>query len=97
MAEKLIPLDHPGVMLLEDYLEPLGITQYQLAKAISVQQTRISEIVRGRRRITPETGIRIARALGHADDFWVQLQADYDMRMARREMGDLKIQRVVTA
>ncbi len=45
----------------------------------------------------PETGIRIARALGHSDDFWVQLQADYDMRMARREMGDVRIQRVVTA
>ncbi len=97
MAEELIPLDHPGVMLLEDYLEPLGITQYQLAKAIGVQQTRISEIVRGKRRITPETGIRIARALGHSDDFWIQLQADFDMRMARRRLGDLSIQRVVTA
>ena len=62
-----------------------------------MQQTRISEIVRGRRRITPETGIRIARALGHSDDFWIQIQADYDMRMARRELGDLSIQRVVTA
>ena len=97
MAEELIPLDHPGVMLFEDYLEPLGITQYQLAKAIGVQQTRISEIVRGKRRITPETGIRIARALGHSDDFWIQLQADFDMRMARRRLGDLSIQRVVTA
>ncbi len=97
MAEELIPLDHPGIMLLEDYLEPLGITQYQLAKAIGVQQTRISEIVRGKRRITPETGIRIARALGHSDDFWIQLQADFDMRMARRRLGDLSIQRVVTA
>ena len=95
MTESLIPLDHPGVMLLEDYLEPLGVTQYQLAKAIGVQQTRISEIVRGKRRITPETGIRIARALGHSDDFWIQLQADYDMRIARRNLGDAEIQPVL--
>ena len=84
---KTIPLTHPGKILLEDYLKPMGISQYQLAKAMGVPQIRVSEIVRGKRSISPETALRLSRCLGMSDQFWIGLQAEYDMRLARRESG----------
>lgn len=84
MAKK-IPLTHPGKILLEDYLKPMGISQYQLAKAMGVPQIRISEIVRRKRSISPATALKLSRCLGMSDQFWIGLQAEYDMRLARRE------------
>ena len=75
----------PGEILRSEFLEPLGITQYRLAQATGLPQTRISEIVRGRRAITPETALRMSRALGVDDRFWMNVQIDYDLELARDE------------
>src|SRR5258708_37834877 len=69
----------PGEILLTEFLEPLGISQYRLAQATGVPQTRISEIVHGRRRITPDTGLRLSRGLGLSERYWINMQTDYDI------------------
>jgi antitoxin HigA-1 len=69
----------PGEILLSEFLEPLGISQYRLAQATGLPQTRISEIVHGRRRITPDTGLRLSRALGLSERYWINMQTDYDI------------------
>jgi len=79
---------HPGEILAEEFLEPLGITAYRLAKEIEVPQTRLSQILAGRRRITADTGLRLSRALGLSDMFWINLQARYDADIVRIEKGD---------
>ena len=71
----------PGEILRTEFLEPLGITQYRLAQATGLSQTRIGEIVRGKRRITTETGLRLSRALGMSERFWINVQADYDIEL----------------
>lgn len=73
----------PGEILLTEFLEPLGITQYRLAQATGLPQTRISEIVRGKRAITTETALRLSRALGVDDRFWINIQTDYDLEIER--------------
>ena len=73
-----VPYPHPGEILLEEFLKPMGITQYRLAKEIGVLQRRIGEIVAGTRSITPDTGLRLSRFFGMSDDFWTGLQMDYD-------------------
>ena len=73
----------PGEILLTEFLEPLGITQYRLAQATGLPQTRISQIVRGKRAITVDTALRLSRALGVDDRFWVNIQTDYDLEMQR--------------
>lgn len=73
----------PGEILLTEFLEPLGITQYRLAQATGLPQTRISQIVRGRRAITVDTALRLSRALGVDDRFWVNIQTDYDLEVQR--------------
>ena len=79
---------HPGDILRDDFLLPMGITQYRLAKEIGVPQRRIGEIVAGKRAITPDTGLRLSRFFGLNDGFWVGLQADYDLAVARSALGD---------
>jgi addiction module HigA family antidote len=79
---------HPGVILLTEFMEPLGITQYRLAKAIDVPLPRVHEIVHGRRAITADTGLRLSRAFGLSDMFWINMQARYDADMARVGLGD---------
>ncbi|MGZ5392109.1 MAG: HigA family addiction module antitoxin [Mycobacterium sp.] len=79
---------HPGEILAEEFLEPLGITAYRLAKEIDVPQTRLSEILAGRRGITADTGLRLSRALGLSDMFWINLQARYDADLVRIEKSD---------
>ena len=74
---------HPGESLLEDFLTPLGITRYRLAKAIGVTPSHIGDICAGRRRITPETAVLISRALGLTDGYWITAQAQYDLEMER--------------
>lgn len=75
----------PGEILLKEFLGPMGISQYRLAMTIGVSPRRINEIVQGKRRITPGTGIRISRALGMSDHFWVNLQVDYDLEVEKDE------------
>lgn len=73
---------HPGEILLEEFLNPMGITQYRLAQTISVPARRINEIVHGKRAISPDTALRLARALGTSDRFWMNLQSRYDLEVA---------------
>jgi len=82
-----LPPVHPGEILLEEFLKPMGITQYRLAKAIDVPQRRIGEIVAGKRAITADTGLRLSRFFGMSDGFWVGLQANYDTAKAKDALG----------
>jgi len=78
---------HPGEVLLEDFLKPLGMSQYALARALGVPQIRISEIVRGTRAVTPDTALRLARYFGTSAEFWIGMQATYDLEVARDAVG----------
>ena len=78
---------HPGEVLLEEFLEPLGISQYRLAKDISVPARRINEIVHGKRAVTADTALRLARYFGTSDRFWLNLQASYDLDVQRDKLG----------
>ena len=82
-----VPYPHPGEILLEEFLKPMGITQYRLAKEIGVSQRRIGEIVAGTRAVTPDTGLRLSRLFGMSDDFWTGLQMDYDAAKAKDSLG----------
>jgi antitoxin HigA-1 len=73
----------PGEILLTEFLEPMGISQYRIAKAIDVPPRRINEIVHGKRGISADTGLRLSRALGLSDMFWINMQANYDAEIAR--------------
>ena len=78
---------HPGEVLLEDFLKPLAMSQYALAKAIDVPQIRISEIVNGKRAITPDTALRLARYFKTSPEFWMGMQTTYDLEIAREQVG----------
>ncbi len=86
MARKL-PLVHPGEILLEEFLEPLEISQYRLAKDISVPPRRINEIVHGERSITADTALRLARYFGTSERFWLNLQTRYDLEAEKERLG----------
>ena len=77
---------HPGEILMTEFLEPMGITQYRIAKAIDVPPRRINEIVHGKRAISADTGLRLSRALGLSDMFWINMQAHYDAEVAREKL-----------
>jgi len=79
-----IPTPHPGETLREDILEPLGMSVNRLAKALDITATRLNDIVRGRRGITADTALRLARYLGTSAEFWLGLQLEYDLRTTRR-------------
>jgi addiction module HigA family antidote len=83
MPKMLTPI-HPGEILKEDVLEPLGLSVNQLAKALAVDTPRLNEIIRGRRGITADTALRLARYLGTSPKFWLNLQSDYELRVARQ-------------
>lgn len=83
---KLLPPISPGEILFEEFMEPLGISQYRLAKDIGVSARRINEIVHGKRAITPDTSLRLAKYFRMSDGFFLSLQMDYDMRIARRAL-----------
>jgi antitoxin HigA-1 len=74
---------HPGEVILHDYLEPLGKSQYALAKALGITPARLGEIVRGKRAISPDTALRLARYFGTSAEFWIGMQGHYDLEMAR--------------
>ncbi len=88
MAKKKAPPIHPGEILLEEYLEPLGISQYRLAKEISVPARRINEIVHGKRAITADTALRLARYFGTSERFWLNLQTHYDLEVEKDRLAD---------
>jgi len=83
-----MPPVHPGEILLEDFLKPMGITQYRLAKAIGVPQRRIGEIVAGKRSITADTALRLARFFGTDAQSWMNLQAHYDLLVAEDKLSE---------
>jgi len=91
MPNKRLDNIHPGEVLAEEFLMPLGISRYRLAKDIDVPQTRIAEICKGRRAVTADTALRLARYFGTSAKFWLGLQADYDLEEeSRRSMKGLK-------
>jgi len=81
---KTLPNIHPGEVLLEEFLKPLEISQNRLARAMGVPPRRINEIVHGNRAVSADTAIRLSRALGTSEQFWMGLQADYDLEEARK-------------
>ena len=84
-----VPLSHPGVILLEDFLNPMGISQYALAKAVDVPPRRINEIVKGLRGITVDTALRLGAYFGTDAQSWLNLQTHFDTENAREAMGDV--------
>lgn len=87
MTKKLSP-PHPGEILLEEFLKPFGITQYRLAIDIRVPPRRINEIVHGKRAVTADTALRLARYFGTSEQFWLNLQSQYDLEKQRDRLGD---------
>jgi antitoxin HigA-1 len=84
--EKLPPV-HPGEVLLEDFMKPLGLSQYRVAKDIGVPALRINQIVHGKRAITVDTAMRLARYFGTSANVWLRLQARYDLEIAEEKLG----------
>jgi addiction module HigA family antidote len=87
MAARKQPPVHPGEILREEFLSPLGISQYRLAKETSVPPRRINEIVRGLRSISADTSLRLARYFGLSERFWLNLQARYDLEVEKDRLG----------
>ena len=85
MSETKMPPVHPGEILYEDFMKPLGITQYRLAKEMRVYPRRVNEIVHGKRAISADTALRLARYFGTSAELWMNLQAHYDLELARDE------------
>ena len=77
----------PGEVLLEDFLKPIALSQYALAKAIGLSQIRVSEIVHRRRAISPDTALRLSRYFGTSPEFWLGMQTTYDLELARDRIG----------
>jgi addiction module HigA family antidote len=87
MAKKMMEPIHPGEILMEEFLEPLGISQYRLAKDISVPPRRINEIVHGKRSVTADTALRLARFFGTTERFWLNLQVRYDLEVEKDRLA----------
>jgi antitoxin HigA-1 len=86
-TDTIMPPVHPGEILLEEFLKPLAVSQYQLAKELSVPARRINEIVHGQRRISADTALRLARYFGTSERFWMNLQARYDLEIEKDRLG----------
>jgi addiction module HigA family antidote len=95
MTETRIPPVHPGEVLLEDFLKPLGISQYRLAKEMNVYPRKINEIVHGKRAVTADTALRLSRYFGTSAELWMNLQALYDLEKTRDEIEAQVAQEVV--
>lgn len=87
MARKTLKPIHPGEILLEEFLVPMEISQYRLAKDVHVPPRRINEIVHGKRAITADTALRLSRYFGTTAEFWTNLQSAYDLDVARQDIG----------
>jgi addiction module HigA family antidote len=91
--EQLLPPIHPGEILLEEFLEPMGISQYRLAKDIGVPPRRINEIVQGKRAISADTALRLSRYFGLSERFWLNLQTRYDLEIEKDKLkGRLEVE-----
>jgi len=88
MAKQKLPPIHPGEILLEEFLKPMGISQYKLAKDISVPPRRINEIIHGTRAITPDTALRLSRYFGLSERFWLNIQSRYDIEVEKDRLSD---------
>jgi len=88
VGRKLAPI-HPGEILLEEFLRPMGISQYRLAKSIYVPPRRINEIVHGKRSITADTALRLSRSFGTSERFWMNLQVRYDLEVEKDRLGEV--------
>lgn len=88
MSKQKLPPIHPGEILMEEFLKPMGISQYKLAKDISVPARRVNEIVQGKRSVTPDTALRLSRFFGLSERFWMNLQARYDLEMEKDRLKD---------
>ena len=95
MDDRKLPPVHPGEILLEEFLKPFGVSQYRVAKDIGVPPRRINEIVHGRRSITADTALRLARYFGTSERFWVSLQAHYEVETEKDRLGE-RLDREVT-
>jgi addiction module HigA family antidote len=91
--EKLSPV-HPGEVLMEEFLKPMGLSQNRLALNMGVSPRRINEIVLGKRRVSAETALRLARYFGMSPQFWLGLQSDFDLDVAADEMGERLMEEV---
>lgn len=87
VTETIMPPVHPGEILLEEFLNPLSVSQYQLAKEIGVPARRINEVVHGQRRISADTALRLARYFGTSERFWMNLQTRYDLEIEKDRLG----------
>src|SRR5713226_4376444 len=94
MARRKMPPVHPGEILHEEFLSPLGVSQYRLAKETSVPPRRINEVVRGSRAISADTALRLARYFGMSERFWLNLQTRYNLEMEKDRLG-ARLQREV--
>ena len=88
MPVNKLPPVHPGEVLLEEFMKPLGLTQYRVAKDISVHPRRINEIVHGNRSVTADTALRLSRYFGNSERFWMNLQARYDLEAEKDRLGE---------
>ena len=88
MAKTRLDPIHPGEILLEEFLKPMGISQYRVAKDIAVPPRRINEIVHGKRAVTPDTALRLSRYFGLSERFWINLQARYDLEVEKDRLRD---------
>jgi addiction module HigA family antidote len=88
MSSRKLPPTHPGEILREEFLDPLGLSQYRLAKETSVPPRRINEIVRGTRAISADTALRLSRFFGTSERFWLNLQSRYDLEIEKDRLGD---------
>jgi addiction module HigA family antidote len=88
------PPTHPGEMLFEEFISPLGITQVELARRLDVSYPRLNEIIKGKRSVTPDTALRLSRVLGMSPDFWLGLQQDWDLWHAMNGPGAKRISRL---
>ena len=93
MKRDMLPV-HPGEILLEDFLKPMGITQYRLAKSLGVSQRRIGEILTGKRAITADTALRLARFFGTDAQSWMNLQTHYELEKARDSIEEMILRKV---
>ncbi len=88
MTEEKMPPVHPGEILLEEFMKPLGLSQYRLAKAMNVYPRKINEIIQGKRSITADTALRLALFFGTSPEVWINLQAHYDLELAKDALAE---------
>jgi addiction module HigA family antidote len=88
MKKNIIPPIHPGEILLEEFLDPMGISQYRLAKDINVPAVRINDIILGKRGISADTALRLAKFFGMSVEFWTGIQSEYEVAMAKNRIED---------